>query len=62
MTGTLLKRLEQHISWSSQKHLLPLRGALRKSPTQASLLPRVNTERFKASFMNRLYFKYTFTS
>ena len=31
MTGTLLKRLEQHICWSSQKHVLPPRGALRKS-------------------------------
>ena len=31
MTGTLLKRLEQHIWWSSQKHLLPPQGALRKS-------------------------------
>ena len=31
MTGTLLKRLEQHIWWSSQKHVLPPRGALRKS-------------------------------
>ena len=29
--------------------------------TQTSLLPCVNTERFKASFINRLYFKYTFT-
>ena len=29
--------------------------------TQTSLLPCVNTERFKASFINRLYFKHTFT-
>ena len=29
--------------------------------TQSSLLPCVNTEHFKASFINRLYFKYTFT-
>ena len=29
--------------------------------TQTSLLPCVNTEHFKASFINRLYFKYTFT-
>ena len=33
MTGTLLKRLEQHIWWSSQKHVLPPRGALRKPKT-----------------------------
>ena len=29
--------------------------------TQTSLLPCVNMECFKASFINRLYFKYTFT-
>ena len=29
--------------------------------TQTSLLPCVNTERFKASFINKPYFKYTFT-
>ena len=31
MTGTLLKRLEQHICRSSQKHVLPPQGALCKS-------------------------------
>ena len=29
--------------------------------TQTSLLPCVNTERLKASFINKPYFKYTFT-
>ena len=29
--------------------------------TQTSLLPCVNTERFTASFINKPYFKYTFT-
>ena len=29
--------------------------------TQTNLLPCVNTERFKASFINKPYFKYTFT-
>ena len=29
--------------------------------TQTSLLPCVNTERFKASFIKKPYFKYTFT-
>ena len=31
MTGALLKHLEQRIWWSSQKDVLPPRGALRKS-------------------------------
>ena len=29
--------------------------------TQTNLLPCVNTERFKASFIKKMYFKYTFT-
>ena len=39
MTGTLLNRLEQHIWWISQKHVLPPRGALRKS-NMLSTYPR----------------------
>ena len=33
-------------------------ASLRKN--KSSLLPSINTERFKKSFMNRLYFKYRF--
>ena len=43
-------------------NLLPrVKESSKRLRTQTSLLPCVNTERFKASFINRLYFKYTFT-
>ena len=43
-------------------NLLPrVRESSKRLRTQISLQPRVNTWRFKARFINRLYFKYTFT-
>ena len=39
----------------------PVKESSKRLRTQTSLLPCVNTERFKASFINRLYFKRTFT-
>ena len=43
-------------------NLLPrLKETSKRLRTLTSLLPWINTECFKASFINRLYFKYTFT-
>ena len=43
-------------------NLLPtIKESSKRLRTQTSLLPCVNTQLFKASFINRLYFKYTFT-
>ena len=43
-------------------NLLPkVKESSKRLRTQTSLLPCVNTERFKASFINKPYFKYTFT-
>ena len=43
-------------------NLLPrVKKSSKRLRTQTSLLPCVNPELFKASFINRLYFKYTFT-
>ena len=43
-------------------NLLPrVKKSSKRLRTQTSLLPCVNTELFKASFINRLYLKYTFT-
>ena len=45
-----------------QYNLLPKgKESSKRLRTQTSLLPCVNTERFKASFINKPYFKYTFT-
>ena len=45
-----------------QYNLLPnVKETSKRLRTQTSLLPCVNTERFKASFINKPYFKYTFT-
>ena len=42
-------------------NLLPrVKESSKRPRTQTSLLPCVNTERFKVSFFNRLHFKYTF--
>ena len=42
-------------------NLLPrVKESSKRPRTQTSLLPCVNKERFKASFINKLYFKYTF--
>ena len=43
-------------------NLLPkVKESSKRLRTQTSLLPCVNTERLKASFINKPYFKYTFT-
>ena len=43
-------------------NLLPrVKKSSKRLRTHTSLLPCVNTELFKASYINRLYFKYTFT-
>ena len=43
-------------------NLLPtVKESSKRLRTQTSLLPCVNTEHFKTSFINRLYFKYTVT-
>lgn len=42
-------------------NLLPkVKESSKRLRTQTSLLPCVNTERFKASYINRLYFQYAF--
>ena len=56
MTGTLLKRLEQHIWWSSQKHVLPPRGALRNRDNTYSPIFEHNEQKcFKQSEEIKLY-------
>ena len=43
-------------------NLLPkVKESSKRLRTQTSLLPCVNTERLKSSFINKPYFKYTFT-
>ena len=41
--------------------LLTVKESSKRLRTQTSLLPYVNTEHFKTSFINRLYFKCTVT-
>ena len=52
MTGTLLKRLEQHIWWSSQKHVLPPRGALRKSMREKVRCVKENSADARDSYLH----------
>ena len=67
MSSDLDSKLQTHelICLKKQTGQSPRRLRVKESSkhlwTQTSLLPCVNKERFKASFINRLYFKYTFT-
>ena len=64
----LLEKIDRSISKRISRlpnqplhNLLPrVKESSKRLRSQTSLLPCVNTERFKASFINRLYFKYTF--
>ena len=63
----LLKKTDRSISEKISRlpthplyNLLPrVKESSKRLRTQTSLLPCVNTERFKAGFINRLFFKYT---
>ena len=57
--------ISQYLSWSSTNgipcNLSKCKESSKRLRTQTSLLTCVNTERFKATFINRLYFNYTLT-
>ena len=60
-TGQISKRISC-LPTHPLYNLLPrVEESSKRLRTQTSLLPYVNTERYEASFINILYFKYTFT-